>query len=38
VFSFSMSIEIGVILPPTGTDWRSGYEFAAAVRAAYPRR
>ena len=23
-----------VILPPTGTDWRAGYEFAAAVRAA----
>ena len=25
-----------VILPPAGTDWRSGYEFAAAVRAAVP--
>jgi hypothetical protein len=23
-----------VILPPTGTGWQSGYEFAAAVRAA----
>jgi hypothetical protein len=22
------------ILPPTGTDWRADYEFAAAVRAA----
>jgi hypothetical protein len=26
-----------VILPPAGPDWRSGYEFAAAVRAAIPR-
>jgi hypothetical protein len=26
-----------VILPPAGPDWRSGYEFAAAVRAAVPR-
>lgn len=26
-----------VILAPTGTDWRSGYEFAAAVRAASDR-
>ena len=25
-----------VILPPAGSDWRSGYEFAAAVRAAVP--
>ena len=27
-----------VILAPTGTGWRADYEFAAAVRAAYPRR
>ncbi len=27
-----------VIQPPTGTGWRSDYEFAAAIRAAVPRR